>query len=118
MARFPSAVGRLLAALDRTVANPVEVAIVGARDDTRTMELLQAALTPYLPNRTIAGMAPGEDLPHQLPVLEGRDRGSEPDAEPVDYVCEHDACKTPVSDAVALAAQLGAPVGRKDLLSY
>ena len=107
MARFPSAFGRLLAALDRTVANPVEVAIVGARDDTRTMELLQAALTPYLPNRTIAGMAPGEDLPHQLPVLEGRDRGSEPDAEPVAYVCEHYACKTPVSDAVALAAQLG-----------
>ena len=108
MARFPAAFGRLLAVLDRTVADPVEIAIVGARDDARTIALHQAALKPYLPNRTIAGTAPGEDLPHRLPVLEGRDRGTEPDPEPVAYVCEHYACKAPVSDAVALAKQLGA----------
>ncbi len=102
MARFPSAFGRLLGALDRTVADPVEIAIVGARDDSRTLELLQAALSPYLPNRTIAGTAPGEALPHRLPVLEGRDRGTEPTA----YVCERYACKAPVFDAVALAEQL------------
>jgi uncharacterized protein YyaL (SSP411 family) len=102
MARFPSAFGRLLGALDRTVADPVEIAIVGARDDSRTLELLQAALIPYLPNRTIAGTAPGEALPHKLPVLEGRDRGTEPTA----YVCERYACKAPVFDAVALAEQL------------
>ena len=117
MARFPAAFGRLLAALDRTVADPVEIAIVGARDDARTLALLQAALKPYMPNRTIAGTAPGEDLSHRLPVLEGRDRGAEPAA----YLCERYACKAPVSDAVALAAQLGggsAPFGRNDLLSY
>ena len=102
MARFPSAFGRLLGALDRTVADPVEIAIVGARDDSRTLELLQAALSPYLPNRTIAGTAPGEALPYRLPVLEGRDRGTEPTA----YVCERYACKAPVFDAVALAEQL------------
>jgi len=102
MARFPSAFGRLLGALDRTVADPVEIAIVGARDDSRTLELLQAALIPYLPNRTIAGTAPGEALPYRLPVLEGRDRGTEPTA----YVCERYACKAPVFDAVALAEQL------------
>ena len=103
MARFPSAFGRLLTVLDRTVADPVETAIVGARDDTRTIELLQAALVPYIPNRTIAGTAPGEDLPHRLPVLEGRDRGPAPAA----YVCERYACKAPVFDAIALADQLG-----------
>ena len=107
MARFPAAFGRLLSALDRTVADPVEIAIVGARDDKRTVELLQAALSPYIPNLTIAGTAPGEDLPHELPVLEGRNRGTEPGTEPVAYVCERYACKAPVSDAVALAAQLG-----------
>jgi uncharacterized protein YyaL (SSP411 family) len=107
MARFPAAFGRLLSALDRTVADPVEIAIVGARDDKRTIELLQAALSPYMPNLTIAGTAPGEDLPHELPVLEGRNRATEPGTEPVAYVCERYACKAPVSDAVALAAQLG-----------
>ena len=107
MARFPAAFGRLLAVLDRTLADPVEIAIVGARDDARTIELLQTALSPYMPNRTIAGMAPGEDLPHKLPVLEGRDRGAKPGPEPVAYVCERYACKAPVSDAIALAEQLG-----------
>lgn len=106
MARFPAAFGRLLAVLDQTVADPVEIAIVGARDDARTIDLLRAALTPYMPNRTIAGTAPGEDLPHKLPVLEGRDPGTEPGPEPVAYVCERYACKAPVSDAAALAAQL------------
>ncbi len=107
MARFPAAFGRLLAVLDRTLADPVEIAIVGARDDARTIELLQTALSPYVPNRTIAGTAPGEDLPHKLPVLEGRDGGAEQGAEPVAYVCERYACKAPVSDAIALAEQLG-----------
>ena len=107
MARFPAAFGRLLSVLDRTVADPVEIALVGARDDARTLALLQAALKPYMPNRTIAGTAPGEDLSHRLPVLEGRDNGAEPDTEPVAYVCERYACKAPVSDPVALAAQLG-----------
>ena len=102
MARFPAAFGRLLGALDQTVADPVEIAIVGAREDARTQELLDAALRPYMPNRTIAGVAPGEDLSHTLPVLEGRNRGTEP----VAYVCERYACKAPVSDAVALAEQL------------
>jgi uncharacterized protein len=103
LARYPAAFGRLLTVLDRTVANPVEIAIVGARDDARTSELLQAALRPYLSNRTIAGLAPGEDQPHRLPLLEGRERA----AEPVAYVCERYACKAPVSDALALAEQLG-----------
>jgi hypothetical protein len=102
MARFPAAFGRLLGTLDQTVVDPVEIAIVGARDDTRTLELLESALSPYMPNRTIAGAAPGEDLFHRLPVLEGRDTGTEP----VAYVCERYACKAPVSDGTALAEQL------------
>ena len=113
MARFPAAFGRLLAVLVQTVADPVEIAIVGARDDARTIDLLRAALTPYMPNRTIAGTAPGEDLPHKLPVLEGRDPGTAPGPEPVAYVCERYACKAPVSDAAALAAQLSEVGDRK-----
>ena len=115
IARFPGAFGRLLGALDRTVAPPVEIAIVGARDDRRTVALLQTALTLFIPNRTIAGKAPGEHIPYPIPLLEGRDRGPDPAA----YVCEHYACKAPVSDALALAEQLGgsAPFRPKGLLS-
>jgi uncharacterized protein YyaL (SSP411 family) len=103
VARFPGAFGRLLGALDRTVGNPVEIAIVGARDHLRTAELLQTALKPYRPNRTIAGKAPGEHLAHILPLLEGRDHGTDPTA----FVCQHYACKAPVFDANSLAEQLG-----------
>jgi hypothetical protein len=102
MARFPAAFGRLLGALDRTIADPVEIAIVGNRDDPLTLELLQTALSPYMRNRTIAGSAPDERLAHDLPVLQGRDGGKQP----VAYVCERYACKTPVSDPIALADQL------------
>jgi hypothetical protein len=102
MARFPAAFGRLLGALDRTIADPVEIAIVGNRDDPLTLELLQTALSPYMPNRTIAGSAPDERLAHDLPVLQGRDGGKQP----VAYVCERYACKTPVSDPIALTDQL------------
>ncbi len=104
MARFPSAFGRLLGMLDQTLADPVEVAVVGERGDARTLELLHAALSPYMPNRTVAGAAPGEKLHHELPVLEGRLGGTQPAA----YVCERYSCKAPVSDAKALAEQLGA----------
>jgi uncharacterized protein YyaL (SSP411 family) len=104
MARFPAAFGRLLGALDRTISDPVEIAVVGARDDARTIGLLQTALSPYLPNRTLAGAAVGEDLSHKVPLLEGREQS----VEPIAYVCERYACKAPVSDPIALADQLTA----------
>ena len=103
MARFPSAFGRLLSALDRTVAASVEIAIVGERDDPATGDLLRAALTPYLPNRTMAGAAPGEVLHHAIPLLEDRE---EQDGRPTAYVCEGYACRAPVNDADALTEQL------------
>ena len=105
MARFPSAFGRLLSALDRTVAPPTEIAIVGDRGDPRTEALLHVALTAYLPNRTLAGATPGEELPYSIPLLTKRDAlGGQPTA----YVCERYACKDPVVDADALAEQLQA----------
>ena len=58
MDRFPSAFGGLLAAVDRHIAAPVEVAIVGEREDPATQALLNEVLTRYLPNRSVAGRAP------------------------------------------------------------
>ena len=103
MARFPSAFGRLLSAVDRTVAPSVEIAIVGERDDPATRDLLRAALEPYLPNRTMAGATAGEVVDHELPVLENREaQGGNPTA----YVCESYACRAPVSSPDALLQQL------------
>ena len=109
LARFPAAFGRLLSALDRTVAPPVEIAIVGERDDPDTTALLQAALTAYLPNRTLAHAAPGETLDHTIPLLKGRGMR---DGRPTAYVCENYACRAPVAEPDALAEQLMARTAR------
>ena len=108
MARFPSAFGRLLSALDRTVAASVEIAIIGERDDPATGDLHRAALTPYLPNRTMAGVAPGEVLDHAIPLLEDREGQ---DGRPTAYVCEGYACRAPVNDSDALTEQLRTRTG-------
>ena len=108
MARSPAAFGRLLSALDRTVAPPVEIAIVGERADLATHDLLRAALTPYLPNRTMAGVAPGEVLDHALPLLEDREAK---DGKPTAYLCEGYACREPVNNAEALTELLKTHTG-------
>ena len=104
LARYPSAFGRLLSSLDRTVASPVEVAIIGERNDPATSALLGAALTPFLPNLTIAGAAPSEEAQdHALPLLAGR--GAQ-DGVSTAYVCRAYSCRTPVTTPKALTEQL------------
>ena len=112
MARFPAAFGRLLSTLDRTVASPIEIAIIGERSDRATRELLATALAPYLPNRTMAGIAPGEVLDHSIPLLEGRQEASAGAA--TAYLCEGYACRAPVNAPGALAEQLRHHTGRRE----
>ena len=111
LARFPAGFGRLLSALDRTVAGPVEIAIVGERDDKETRALLRAALAPYIPNRTLAGVAPGEVLGRAIPLLV--DRGAL-GGKPTAYVCEGYSCRAPVTDPEALSAQLHARTRQRE----
>jgi uncharacterized protein len=102
--RYPSAFGRLLAALDFHLSTPVEIAVVGAPDDPLTEALLHTIHGRYLPNRVVLGRAPGEELPGGPPLMEGRSaRGGVPTA----YVCEGYTCQEPVSEPEALAEQLG-----------
>ncbi len=111
LARFPAAFGRLLAGLDRTVAAPVEIAIIGERADPATRELLGAALAPYLPNRTMAGVAPGEVSGHSVPLLVDRTALED---KPTAYVCESYACRAPVTNPEALSEQLQTRTGHRE----
>ncbi len=103
MERFPSALGGLLAAVDRITGRPVELAVVGDRDDPGTKALLDVALTRYLPTRTIAGKAPDEELSETVPLLDGREQV---DGRPTAFLCEGYACQAPVTEPGALAEQL------------
>ena len=60
----------------------------------------------FMPNRVIVGVADPANPPLQdSPLLEQRVMQ---DGRPTAYVCENYACQLPVTDAAALAAQLGA----------
>ena len=102
MARYPTAFGRLLSAVDRAAAEPVEVAVVGPRASGETRALVRTALSVFHRNRTVVGRAPDEPG-DGIPLLEGRGMV---DARPTAYLCHGYVCDAPVTDAAALARGL------------
>jgi uncharacterized protein YyaL (SSP411 family) len=97
MASHPTAFAHLLGAAERALTPPLEVAIVGTPDDARTRALVDEVATRLLPaSVTLTGPASVVS-----PLLAGRAA-----AEPTAYVCEHYACRQPVTNAAELRAQL------------
>jgi uncharacterized protein YyaL (SSP411 family) len=102
MGEHPTAFAELLGALERLVAPPVEIAVVGDPGDPATAALVAEVRRRFLP-RAVSVAAPpgtGADLTPLLadrPLVQGR---------PTAYVCQHFACQTPVTAPEALAAQL------------
>ena len=101
--RFPSAFGGLLAAMDRHIRAPVEVAIIGDRNECATKALLHVVLTRYLPNRSIAGRGPDDAIPSDIPLLHAR---GQLDEKATAYVCEGSVCRIPVTTPESLAELL------------
>jgi uncharacterized protein YyaL (SSP411 family) len=102
--RYGPAFGRMLSVLDRTLADPVEVALVGREGDAGTLALVGAAHRRFHRNLTIVGRI-GDAAP-AIPLLEGRDLvlGSA-----AAYVCRRYACQLPLTEAEAVAAEIGGP---------
>ena len=97
----PTGFANLLAAIERAVTSPAEIAIIGDRADERTRALLREVSTRLVPaSVTLTGTSRDPS-----PLLAGRDaRGGVPTA----YVCEHYACKRPVTEPSKLREQLDA----------
>ena len=92
--RFGTAFGRMLSAADRSLADSIEVAIIGDRTDDATKELVHAAHQGFTRNLTIVGRRPDESVPG-VPLLdEARGLlGGVPTA----YVCRGYSCRQPVT---------------------
>lgn len=103
MARYPTAFGRLLCALDFHLATPREVAIVGRPTALDTVALLRPLRARFRPNTVVALREPGAREAGQPALL--RDRTSF-DGKATAYVCERYTCRQPVTTPEALAAQL------------
>jgi hypothetical protein len=104
-ARMPSAFASLMIAALRADEPPPEIAIVGAGDDPLTRELLAVVRGSYRSRPTVQ-LAPAGVAPGLRRVLEGKVAEA---GRVTAWVCRNFACRQPVTDAVALAEQLGDP---------
>jgi uncharacterized protein YyaL (SSP411 family) len=104
MVQYPTGFGRILCALDFSLATPQEVALVGSRDGADTAALLAILRGRFRPNTVIALREP--DVPEEAQPALLRER-TQIDGRATAYVCERYACKLPVTTPGALAEQLG-----------
>ena len=98
----PTGYGELLRGLERLLAGPVEVAVVGPSQAPETHALVAAYRSRWRPGSVLAVAEPGAAYPA---LLEGRGLI---DGAPAGYVCRNFACERPVADAGAFAALLDA----------
>ncbi|HKZ77177.1 MAG TPA: thioredoxin domain-containing protein [Pyrinomonadaceae bacterium] len=102
--RFPSAFGRTLCALDFYLNAPREIAVIGERHGKETDILVGEIWRHYLPNKVVAQASPGDETAATtVPLVRGR---RQIDGKATAYVCEHYACKEPVTEPSALRKQL------------
>jgi uncharacterized protein YyaL (SSP411 family) len=94
--RAPLAFGYLLCALDFAFSTPSQIAIAGNPLSPDTRELIETVFRRYLPHAVVA-----VGQPDTSPLLEGR---TLQDGAATAYVCEHFACKLPVTTAGELEA--------------
>jgi uncharacterized protein YyaL (SSP411 family) len=102
VARHPIAFGELLQAVEREVGPPVEIAIVGSRDDAGTAALVREVTDRLLPTAVMLRAEPGA-VPGRSPLLASRGLV---DGQPAAFVCERFACRAPVTEPDALRAEL------------
>jgi uncharacterized protein YyaL (SSP411 family) len=105
MAGAPSGFGHALCALDTYLSPVKEVAVVGDPEAESTRALAAEVTTRrFAPNHVLAVAAPGDNASRKAVALL-QDRPQR-DGSPTAYVCEHFACKLPVTEPADLAEQL------------
>ena len=103
VARWPTAFGHLLALVEEALAEPIEVVIVGDRQDPMTGALLRATLRPFMPEAVVTGFAPDETEQLPVPLHEGKTARA---GRPAAYVCRGRVCGEAVTDPRELAEAL------------
>ena len=110
--RYPPAMPLMLSGLDRYLAKPIQIVIVGERDDPSTKALLAEVDSRYLPNGLVLLADGGENqqfLEKNLPFLT---TATKLDGKATAYVCEDFTCKMPVNSARDLGLLLDGKVER------
>jgi hypothetical protein len=105
--KHPRACGMGLAVAEALLAGPVEIAIVGSRQDPRTGDLLRTALHGA-GGGTVMALGDGEAAP--VPLLAGRGTAG---GAPTAYVCRGFTCLLPVTTPADLRIELSRGVNAK-----
>jgi uncharacterized protein len=106
MASHPTAFAYLLGALERHLTPPIEVALLGEHDDPRARRLRREVTSRLLPAAVMLAGPPSD----ATPLLAGR---TLLEGAPTAYVCEHYACRMPVTDPTELRTQLDAALAAR-----
>jgi uncharacterized protein YyaL (SSP411 family) len=106
LGEHPTAFGYLLAALERALTPPIEVALVG--DGPGLAALRREVLGRLVPN-SVTLSAPEGEGGDRSPLLADR---VTVDGHPTAYVCERYTCQAPVTTPEALRAELDAARSR------
>ncbi|MDX6284984.1 MAG: uncharacterized protein QOG53_469 [Frankiales bacterium] len=93
--RFPRHMGWAAAVAEAALSGPVEIAVVGDRDEKATTELHRTALMSTSPGAVVAIGSPAtEGVEPAVPLLADRPLV---DGAPAAYVCRHFVCTRPVT---------------------
>ena len=98
---YPTAAGRMLAALQTWQATPQEIIITGNPADPVKSDLARQARRMYHPNRIVVEVEP--DHGSDLLLLAGK---SMPDGQPAAWICQNRTCQAPVHTVQELLASL------------
>jgi uncharacterized protein YyaL (SSP411 family) len=98
----PTQFGRMLAAADRALGDPIDAVIVSDAADGAATALRRAAAKPYQPDLVIAPLMSGSGIV-KWPIFEGKTARN---GNSTAYVCRGYACEEPTQDPVRVLAQV------------
>jgi len=100
--RQPSAFGRMLTAVDRSLSAPIDAVVAGDPRDEASAALRRAVAGPYVPDLVIAGV-PSDGSITGWSLFEDK---LARDGQATAYVCRGYACEAPTTDPQEAAAQV------------
>ena len=100
--RHPSQFGRMLAAADRSLGEPVDAVVASLSEDDGASSLRRAAAAPYAPDLIIGTVVPGSAIADWPLFVDKVARAGRPTA----YVCRGYTCDEPTSDPATVTAQV------------
>lgn len=88
-----------------TLANGLQIVVIGPRNNARTQEFIHAVWGRALPNRLLVVVDSDDALPEGHPV---KGKGM-PNGQPCVYVCQRNNCSPAITSAVTLSQALTLP---------